>query len=108
MFQRNQNIGQEEHSIMELKGTFDLIYQAALKEEPKNLIIIIDHLQKIMNKKISETPVHYQQKDENLSTAIYEKCLVLKSKNESLKVSALNLRATLSKIMSHSKQQSEK
>jgi hypothetical protein len=81
-FNRNQYNNNEEPSLLELKSALQNVYEASMKEEQKSLIILINHLQKILIKKFSENPVQIRPKDYNLSSAIYEKCLKIKNKNE--------------------------
>lgn len=57
-----------------------------------------------MIKNFNENHPKIGPKDYNLSSAIYEKCLKIKEKNEELKMSVLNIRESLSKQMYHSKQ----
>ena len=57
---------------------------------------------------MSQTKYRFRRLDENVSAAIYIKCLLIKKRNEGLKANVLNLRATLSRLMNQNKQSSDK
>jgi hypothetical protein len=107
IFQNQQN-NIEQASVGELKNCFQNIYCLVDYQELKSLILMIKHVQSQYINKISQTTHHFRRLDENVSAAIYEKCLLIKRKNEGLKANVLNLRATLSRLMNHNKQNSDK
>jgi hypothetical protein len=91
-FTGNQNQNTEEMQIREMGPLLQGFYDAAKKDHQQVLIIMINNLQKILIKNFNENHPKVGPKDYNLSSAIYEKCLKIKEKNEELKISVLNIR----------------
>lgn len=103
-FMGNQIQNTEEMQIREIGPILQGFYDSAKNDHQQVLIILINSLQKILIKNFNENLPKVGPKDYNLSSAIYEKCLKIKEKNEELKIIVLNIQESLSKQMSHSKQ----
>lgn len=67
--------------MAELKNCLQNIYYLADYAEFKSLIAMIKHVQSQYINKISQTTHHFRRLDENVSAAIYEKCLQIKKRN---------------------------
>lgn len=80
-FLRNQQVNNEDASLQELKNILTAVWEVAKKHEQKTLMAIINQNQKSLIAKFKETPQQTRPKDYNLTSAIREKCLLIKERN---------------------------
>ena len=80
-FQGNQYNAQDQNSFNEFGTILEAVHKVSSMEEQSFLLTVIHHLQQALISKTNHELRSSFKGNENLSLAIYEKCLSIKQKN---------------------------